>query len=169
MSATLQRDQAFALAKRDPRKALEKAQSIADPWFRAQALASVVRYTEDDPIKVARQAAKAASECDDEYKKTAVRAWEIAALAERRLVAEARKGLNAALSQSKRVTPLSSRAEALMLLLQAAFRIGHADAKGIAEELKSSCGGDSNWRCKRAVRDAGKLIAGELDARPFFW
>ncbi|MEO7676559.1 MAG: hypothetical protein ABIV39_07350, partial [Verrucomicrobiota bacterium] len=73
MSATLQRDQAFALAKRDPQKALRKAIAIPDPWFKAQALSCVARFTDDDPIKAAPQAAKAASECTDDYKKTAVR------------------------------------------------------------------------------------------------
>jgi len=150
------------------KKTLKKAQSIPDPWFRAQALAGVARFTDSDPIKVARQAAKAASECTDDYKKTAVRAWEIAALAERKIITEARKVLRAALIQSRSIIPFSSRAEALMLLLQASFRIGHEDAKGVADELKNSCGNDSHWRCKRAVRDAGQLIEGKIEPRSFF-
>lgn len=169
MSATLQRDEAGNLAKLDPQKALEKARSIPDPWFRSQALAWVARYTEADPIKIARQAAKAAGECDDEYKKTAVRAWEIAALAERKHITEARKSLRAAVSQSRTVMPLSSRAEALMLLLQAAFRIGNEDVRLVADELKNSCGRDSHWRSKRAIRDAAKIVEGKLEPRLFFW
>lgn len=157
------------MAKRDSRKAHEKARGIPDPWFRSQALAWVARYTEDDPIKVAKQAAKAASECDDEYKKTAARAWEIAALTERNLLTEARKGLRAALSQSRSVMPLSSRAEALTLLLQAAIQISPKDAQEVANELTHSCGQDSHWRCRRAIRDAGKFLKGELKPRPFFW
>jgi hypothetical protein len=170
VSATVQRNQASALAKRDSRKALEKARSIPDPWFRSQALAAVVRYTKDDPIAIARQATKAASECDDQYKKTAVRAWEIAALAERKLAAEARKGLTSAMKQSQSVIPLSSRAEALLLLLlQAALRISNEDAGRVAEQLKKSCGQESHWRCKRAIREADKLMAGQVEPRPFFW
>ncbi|MSU60198.1 MAG: hypothetical protein EXS35_18845 [Pedosphaera sp.] len=168
MSATLQRDQACILARRDARKAFEKARSIPDPWFRAQALASVARYIEDDPVKIAKQAAKAADECDDEYKRTAVRAWEIAALAERKHLSEAKKSLREAVSRSKNVTPFSSRAEALTLLLQAAFRIGEKDARLVADELKKSCGQDSHWRCKRAIRDADKFFDGQLQPRPFF-
>ena len=168
VSATLQRDQACALAKRDSRKALEKALDIRDPWFRSQALAWVARFTKDDPIKIAMRAAKAGSECDDDYKKTAVCAWEIAALAERKLFTEARKRLRMALSQSRGVTPLSSRAEALTLLLQAAFLIADEDAKVVADELRNSCGHDSHWRCKRAIRDAGKLAEGQLEPRRFF-
>lgn len=168
MSATSERDQACSLARRNPRKALEKAQSVSDPWFRAQALACVVRYTEDEPIKVARRAAKAAGECDDAYQRTAVRAWEIVALAERSLLTEARHVLSAALVQSRRIIPLSSRAEALMLLLQAAFSLGDEDAESVADELRSSCGHDSHWRCKRAIREASKLVDGKTVARPFF-
>ena len=154
---------------RDYREALQRAQRISDPWFRSQALAWVARYADGDAIKVARQAAKTANECEDEYKRTAVRAWAIAALAERSFFEEARKELRAALSQSRAVIPLSSRAEALMLLLHAALRIGVEDARHVADQLKNSCGQDSHWRCKRAVRDAGKLIYGEGEPRPFFW
>jgi hypothetical protein len=169
VSATQQRDQVCALARRDCRKALKKTRVICNPWFRAQALAWVARYTEDDPIKIAKQAAKAANECDDEYKQTAVRAWEIAALAERKLLTEARKVLRMALAQSRSVVPLSSRAEALMLLLQAACRISQSDARGVAEEVTNSCGNDSHWRCKRAIRDAGKLVHRQVAPRQFFW
>ena len=169
MSPTLQRDQACDFAKRDPKKALEKARAISDPWFRSQALAWVARYAEVGPIKIAREAAKAASECDDDYKRTAVRAWFIAALAERNHTAEAKRELWTAVSQSKKVTPLSSRAEALILLLQAAFQISVQDVRLVADELKSSCGRDLHWRSKRAVRDAWKLVEGELKPRPFFW
>lgn len=80
MSATQQRDQVSRLAKRNPHQALEKARGIRDPWFMAQALSWVARYTDDDPVAIAREAAEAASRCEDEYKKTAFRAWEIAAL-----------------------------------------------------------------------------------------
>jgi hypothetical protein len=169
MNATLQRDQAAELAKTNPSKALEKARKIQDPWFRAQALSWVARFHDDNPMGVADEAAKAASECDDDYKRTAVRAWEIAALAERTFVSEARAALKTALGQSRSITPLSSRSEALMLLLQAAFRISERDARMIGDELEVSCGRDAHWRCKRAVRDAKNLFARDLEARPFFW
>jgi hypothetical protein len=31
------------------------------------------------------------------------------------------------------------------------------------------CPVEAHWRCKRAVRDGGKIIAGELKPRIFFW
>jgi hypothetical protein len=169
MSATLQRDQACDLARLDPKKALEKALQTCDPWFRAQALSWVARFTDGDPVPIAELAAKAAGKCDGAYKRTAVRAWEVACLAERSRAPEARKVLRPALEESKTVTPLSSRSEALMLLLEAAFAITNEDAKTVYDELQASCGQDSRWRCKRAVRDGAKLISGESKPRPFFW
>lgn len=129
----------------------------------------MARFTDGSPVGIAIDAARAAKDCDDKYKRTAVRAWEIAALAERCHFAEARKTLDCAMSQSKSITPLSSRAEALNLLLHASFRIGQRDAKLVADELKMACGNDPHWRCKRAVQDADKLLAAELEPRVFFW
>ena len=169
MSATLQRDHASTLAKSNPKKALDLARDISEPWFRAQALSWVARFIDGDPVAVASEAAKAARECEDDYKKSAVRAWEIAALAERDCTAEARKSLSEALALAKCVEPMSSRSEALVLLLQAAFRIGRDEAKRVYETLRSSCPVEEHWRCKRAVRDGGKMISGELEPRQFFW
>ena len=169
MSATLQRDRATTLAKSNPRKALLQARKINEAWFRAQALSWVARFTDDDPVAIASEAAKAASECEDDYKKSAVRAWEIAALAERHCTKQAGKCLSDALALGKRVEPKSSRSEALLLLLQAAFRIGRDEANNVYEVLRASCPVDEHWRCKRAVRDGGKMISGELKPRPFFW
>ena len=169
MSATLQRDQASQLAKTDPKKALEKARQVSEPWFRAQALSWVARFTDGDPIAIAVQAAKAASECDDDYKRSAVRAWEVAALAERDLLPQAGKALKAAVKLAKNVQPLSSRSEALFILMQAAVSIGRDEAVAVFEDLKSACPEGGHWRCKRAVRDAEKMLTGELAARPFYW
>ena len=168
-SATIQRDRVSALAKSDPEKALEQALLIRGPWFRAQALSWVARFTNSDPAAIAKQAARAATECDDAFKKTAVLAWVVAALAERNLTSAARSTLQTALQRSKTVTPLSSRGEALILLLQAAFKISDTDAKAVNDELQVVCGHDSHWRCKRAVRDGARLVTGENKLRPFFW
>jgi hypothetical protein len=168
VSATLQRDHACTLAKSNPKKAFAQARKVNEPWFRAQALSWVARFTDGDPVAVASEAAKAARECEDDYKKSAVRAWEIAALAERNCAKEARKSLSDALTLAKCVEPMSSRSEALFLLLQAAFTIGRNEAKTVYEILRASCPVDEHWRCKRAFRDGGKMISGELEPRPFF-
>src|SRR6266567_643619 len=137
MSATVQRDHANALAKRNPKKALDQARKVIEPWFRAQALSWVARFTDGDPVAVASEAAKAARECEDDYKRSAVRAWEIAALAERDCTTKARESLIEALALGRSVEPKSSQSEALFLLLQAAFRISRAEAERVYEILKA--------------------------------
>ena len=169
MTATLQRDQAIKLAKVNPREALEKARSVSEPWFCAQALSWVARFTEDDPVPIATQAAKAAFECVDDYQRSAVRSWEIAALAERKCLERAKKSLREALKLAQRVQPLSSRSEALLLLLQAAFAIRRDEAIVVNSTLIDSCPVAEHWRCKRAVKYAGQMMGGELQPRNFFW
>lgn len=102
MSAKHQRDLVSTLAKSNPEKALKQARCIQDPWYRAQALSWVARYTEGDPVSIAKEAARAALEGEDNYRKSAVRAWEIAALAERGLSEEAGKRLLEAISLARR-------------------------------------------------------------------
>lgn len=169
MSATLQRDRIHTLVKSDPKQALDVARDIDDPWYRAQALSWVARFTDADPRDAASEAAKSAQACSDDYKRSAVRAWEIAALAERGFKHEARKSLEQALAVAKRTEPRSSRSESLMLLLQAAFRIGLDAAKEVYQVLAATCPVTEHWRCERAVRDGARMIAGEAEPRVFFW
>lgn len=169
MSATLQRNHASTLAKSNPKKALDQARKVHEPWFRAQALSWVARFTDGDPVAIASEAARAAQECEDDYRKSAVRAWEVAALAERGSTAEARKSLSEALKLAKRIESVSSRSEALLLLMQAAFRIGRDEAMRAYSLLKESCPVEEHSRCKRAVRDGERMISGTQEPRPFFW
>lgn len=169
MSATLQRDQACALAKSHPTQALAKAKSVGEPWFRAQALSWVARFTDADPVAVAKLAAKAASECEDDYKRSAVRAWEVAALAERGLAGPAERALIAAVAVAEKVQLASSRSEALMSLFQAAFALSRHQAEWVRERLDATCPEAEHWRCKRARKKAGQMLEGELHPRPFFW
>jgi len=169
MSATHERGHAIKHAKTDPRKALEKARLVSEPWFRAQALSWVARFTDGDPIAIAAEAATAASEADDEYKRSAVRSWEITALAERDCPEEAKKSLSEAVERARTIQPISSRSEALFLLIQAACSITREQAVIVKEVLDSSCPAREHWRCKRARRDAQKLIDGEMEPRKFFF
>lgn len=169
MSPTKQRDQAIALAKSRPKEALQQARQVDDPWFRAQALSGVARFTDGNVVAIAAEAAKAAAEGHDNYAQSAVRAWEIAALAERNHIVEARQRLRKILATAKDVEPAASRSEALLLLLHAAAKIAGEDAENVYEVMKASCRPEEHWRCNRALRIGAKLISGELQARPFFW
>lgn len=88
MSATNQRDRVATLSSKcNPAKALAQARRIVDPWLRAQALSWVARFTDGDVVAVAAEAAKASRECEGDYKKSAARAWEVAALADQECAA----------------------------------------------------------------------------------
>ncbi|TWT73085.1 hypothetical protein [Allorhodopirellula solitaria] len=169
MTATEQRNQAIELAKTDARKALAKARSVSDPWFRAQALSWVARFTDADPQPIAAQAANAAAACDDNYKRSAVRSWEIAALAERKCFGQAKIALRDAVRTARQVQPSASRSEALLLLMQAAFVINRDEAVSVSAELTQCCPIADHWRCKRAITNASQMLEGELEPRNFFW
>ena len=158
MTATLQRDKVSKLAKCDCAQALRVAREISDPWFRAQALSHVARFMVDDPCPIAHEAACAAQQCDDSFKRSAVRAWEIAALAERGRAEKARQTLHAAMTEALLTTPASSQSEALILLLHAAARIGLTETLFVAEVLRNVLSADTHWRCTRAVKDAVAII-----------
>jgi hypothetical protein len=97
-----------------------------------------------------------------------VRSWEVAALAKRDCKSEAKKALDEAMRLARSVHPLSSRSEALYILLQAAFTIGETEARAVYSTLVESCPATAHWRCKRAIRDATKMIDGEIKPREFF-
>lgn len=169
MTATTQRDQVISLAKTNPAKALVMARDIRDPWFRAQALSWVARFSGAAAAGIADEAARAASECEDDYKRSAVRAWEIAALAELAYTQQAKAALRDATKTAQCAEPPSSRAEALLLLLQAAFLISRDDAMASGNVLTSSCSASDHWRCKRALKVAAQMLEGKFQPRPFFW
>lgn len=167
MTPTRYRDQVAQLAKTDCDKGAEIAQSIGDPWFQAQAWSHLARWAEK-PLPYARKAANVALETRDDYQKSAVRAWEIAALAERGFYSQARRSLMEAMELAVSISPMASRAEAIFLLFQAAFKISTDDAAKVAEELTTSCS-SKQWRAKRAVKDAVRMMNREIQPREFFW
>ncbi len=77
VSDTLKRDQAAALAKTSIKQATAKARSIEDPWYHAQALAWVARFSAANAVEFAAEASSAVRKCDDAYKRVAVRAWRL--------------------------------------------------------------------------------------------
>jgi len=167
MTPTYYRDKVAQLAKTDSEKATEIAEKINDPWFQAQAWSYLTRYA-NEPLRFSRKAAKSATKGKDDYQKSAVRAWEIAALAERNYHSHARRSLVEAVELARSIEHVSSRAESLILLLQAAFKISKEDAAMVDAVLRSSC--DSNhWRAQRACTYAESMLQGQMPPREFFW
>ena len=122
----------------------------------------------DSVAAVAKLPAKAASECEDDYKRSAVRAWEVAALAERNLPEPAERALKAAVAVAEKVQPASSRSEALLSLFQAAFALGRSHAEWVCGRLDATCPEAEHWRCKRARKEARQMLEGGSQPGPFF-
>lgn len=167
MTPTRYRDEVAQLAKTNVARATAVAKKIDDPWFQAQAWSHLARYA-DKPLPFARRAAKSAAQGRDDYQRSAVRAWEIASLGERGLAIQARRSLGEALDLAATVTPISSRAEALLLLFQAAFKISNHDAEEAGEVLRNACS-SNHWRAKRALKDVEMMLTGKTKPRGFFW
>jgi hypothetical protein len=161
MTPTELRDQAIAVAERDPPAALKLAREIHAPWFRAQALAYVARYeVEDRSLSTAMEALGAAAEADDMYKALAVTAWPIRAMLERGHHETARCELNRLLELTPRIEPESSRSEALFYLYQATFPMGDDVRECIARALVALANKeDAHWRTKRNVIEALAMLA----------
>jgi hypothetical protein len=167
MTPTRYRDQVAQLAKVDVEKAVAVTKNISDPWFEAQAWSHLARYAEK-PLLFSKRAAKAAEQTKDDYQRSAVRAWEIAALAERKYSLQARRALTEAVELAVLVTPIGSRAESLLLLLQAAFKISKVDAEMVSDAFEASCT-VKHWRVSRAKKQVALMLSDQMPPREFFW
>lgn len=149
------RDDAVALVHSDIVLAEAAAVAVEDPWYRAQALAWVARYAPDDDVmRVARLALAAASDCEDAYRQAGASAWVLRALMERDRRDEALAMLEMVLPSVPRITPPSSRAEALFLLLQAVFDSTEEIRRSLLFALASVYDEDAHWRIERNYRAA---------------
>lgn len=167
MTPTIYRDQAARLAKTNTEKASEIALKITDPWFEAQAWSHIARYA-DKPLLFSKRASKAASRTKDDYQRSAVRAWEITALAERGFLIQARKALRESLDTAESIKQPGSKAEALLVLFQAACRISKEDADAVATQIESRSS-STHWRIARARKHIVSMLSGETSPRDFFW
>lgn len=162
MSPTEARDRASLVATRDPAAARALALEIKDPWFRCQALASAARHADETKIEqVAQESLMAAAECDDDYKQAAVAAWPIRALVERGRVDLASDALQRARERALLATPPSSRAEALLGLLQGAWDLGASTRRQLVEDLAALHATDIFWRVGRALVQGLEMLSKE--------
>ncbi|MEL6428916.1 MAG: hypothetical protein AAFU73_19810 [Planctomycetota bacterium] len=159
------RDHVSALALTAPVAAAERARSIAHPWFRAQALASAARWAEEsDRLRFARESLRAADEGRDDYLRAAVRAWPLRALVETEAFGEARVVLEKAIEIADTATPFSSRSEAYLQLLHAAFRLGAEERGRIVDRILALAAQDEFWRVQLNARRALVVLASEEPA-----
>jgi Arc/MetJ-type ribon-helix-helix transcriptional regulator len=118
-----------------------------------------LRYAPDPAVeKINGLIERHARECRDDYQRAAVRAWQVRALSERGLEAQARLVLAAALPVAVIATPQSSRAEALFLLFQAAFPRGPETVGPIAQKLLACRETPTHWRVSRNLACAMAML-----------
>lgn len=102
---------------------------------------------------------------DDAYERSAVLAWPIAALVKTGHADEAKRLLARAVEIAESTTPPSSRAEALVLLLQTAVSLDGPERLDIVERLARLALTETHWRVQRGLRKGLSLLAGcDLDA-----
>jgi len=171
LSASSQREKSHRYAKSDTKKALDLARKIDDAWYKSQALAWAARFAEkeSDVLKIAKESAMVSKSCKDQYQQSAVRAWEIVALADRGYNDEAISSLSEALQIAKSAEPPSSRSEALTRLFSAACYINMDEAQIVHQIICARCPEDEHWRCKRAKKYTKEIIDGKYVPRKFFW
>lgn len=152
MSSTNSRNHATALAESNPRRALELALAVDDPWYACQALAWVLRFAEEpDASKAAAEIPRRAALCRDDYQRSAVRAWEIRALVEKGQKKASEHSLDEALAAARLAKPLPSRSEAFFLIYQAAFPLGSRTVGLLVRNLIEVWKARPHWRSERNV------------------
>lgn len=154
------RDRASELARTDPEGAAVLAHAIADPFCRCQALGWVARYAPaGDALEFAKAAMEAAGDCADAYRQVVASAWPIRAMFEIGRRDDALLFLELSSGAVPRIEPASSRADALVQLLQAGFEAGEDFRRSIAFALAELADSDEHWRVHRALRDVLATIA----------
>ncbi len=124
-------------ARANPEAALKDARAITLPWYRVQALASVVRHTKDNArAKVIVRIVRDAADSDpDAYRGSASLSWVVAACMERGDSATAADLLAHAFQRARSGEPASSRCDALQLLLRAGSSLGLGPCRPIITAL----------------------------------
>lgn len=155
------------LAQKNPTQALQAARRVSIPWYRAQALAWVARYTtsktSERALKESRTAAAGAA---DLYQQTAALAWPLRAALENSQIRQANDVLSDAGRLLPNVEPIASRAEAALLLFEASVIAGPDFQKPLIECILKCCPSEGNWRAARLHKVLQERSG--IGTRPFF-
>jgi hypothetical protein len=152
MNATQMRDMVFRIAGTENDAALKVANTIKDPWFRAQSLAAVAETCPRHRApQVAEMAFAAASKGPDTYSRSAVRAWPIRALLAQGYEDLAKQELQIARQLATSGDVLGSQGESLITLWGAASTLDAAAQRPFLTDLarlETQC---NHWRIRRAL------------------
>lgn len=139
--STDQRNRVAAIAATNSSEALRLARSIADPWFRCQALSIAAVHLTDRRARTTAivEALRSANELDEPNRVVTVSAWPIKALAlsgdARRLETETARLLGIISTEHSPVR----RLDALRMLLGAVIALQPKLARTVAQEFAAAC------------------------------
>ncbi len=161
MSAADERERAVAMAAVDFEKALLPAERITEAWYRSQALAAVSRFAPEPQVeRVAKMALSAARCCTDWYKRVAVSAWSVCALAERDRIHSAQLVVGKLLSDAAYIDHPVIKMDALALLWYGCQRLPLAIRQPVLDALLAACRAAHSWKSGRMLRDITLIVAG---------
>ncbi|MBC7529768.1 MAG: hypothetical protein H7308_19745 [Chthonomonadaceae bacterium] len=162
MSMADERNRAMATAKTDFALALRLAENISDAWYRCKSLAAVARFApESEVVRIADKALSSAKLAGDAYRRVAVSAWVVCALAERGKVDQAQKVVRSLMEESKQIEHPISKGDALLLVWQAAGRLSQSVKQPLLDALLASCLVANGWKSGRTMREVALIVATE--------
>lgn len=152
----------FKKARSDTAEALACARLIAEPWYRAQALAAVARYADEEKMEeLAQEALDASSEQDDPYNVVAASAWPVRALIERQMTRKTEQVVHRLLVLSDQITHPVSRLEALFLLWQAVYPMGGNLKQRVQDKFVAACQAADSWKAGDRLGWAATIVASD--------
>lgn len=153
---TVKRDEASNRSFSSLGELMSFCDKIEQEWFRCQAMAvgAMGLPSTNECVRACLEAETAATMEPDPYRQTGCLAWPISVLVSRGCSEEANAMTARAVSATERVTPTSSRADALFHLLQAAWPLGDAIRRGVVTNLFNLLAADPHWRVRRACVNA---------------
>ena len=163
MSAPAERAEAIDAAARGAHsEALHLAQNVSEAWYRCQSLAAVARFApEAEVVFIVDKALDAAREAGDAYKRVAVSAWPVCALAERGKNEAAQKLLASLINEAAQIMPPVSRVCALAEVWQASGSLPPALKQPVLDALVAACRADNSWKAGRILSYSLLILASE--------
>jgi hypothetical protein len=158
MASVEGRGEVSRIAPRDWAKALDRARTVPDGWYRAQSLATVAEHAPDERVLgILNEAVKAANTCPDEYGMVAVLSWPLQVAFKRGRIDFAERERDRAIALAARVEPLASRAYALQCLWGGCYSGGSRYAAPVWQAILSLCHPDRSWRAARLYRHIAEI------------
>ena len=110
-------------------------------------------------VRIADKALTSAKLAGDAYKRVAVSAWIVCALAERKKVNQAQKVVQYLLEEAKQIEHPVSKTGALVMLWAAVIILPHSIKNPVQEALLSACAVANSWKSGSIMREVALVVA----------